>query len=217
MTTMTKKLILLSNHSIQTYALGLYLQPKLEVNLSTVDINSHPLQLNAETDALILVDLASLNEDTALSLQQELKRYSASIALLNAQDGITFDEIIAWPNIYGYFNCIDNLDDVCRGLKAMMAGEYWMPRKLMTKLINHYRRHQVTDDFINYEPTSGISLTCREEEILRALTKSTSNIEIAHQLFVSEYTVKSHLYNIFKKIEVKNRQQAIAWAKSSLH
>ena len=214
---MTKKIILVSNHSLQTYALGLCLQPKLEVNLSTVDIDSHPLQLNADTDALILVDLASLNKDTGLFLQDALKNCSASIALLNVKDDITFDEIIAWPNIYGYFNNIDNLDVVCRGLKAMMAGEYWMPRKLMTKLINHYRRHQVTNNFINYEPTSGISLTCREEEILRALTKSTSNIEIAHQLFVSEYTVKSHLYNIFKKIEVKNRQQAMAWAKSNLH
>jgi ATP/maltotriose-dependent transcriptional regulator MalT len=41
-----------------------------------------------------------------------------------------------------------------------------------------------------------------------------SNTEIADSLFVSEHTVKSHLYNVFKKLNVKNRLQAVSWARS---
>ncbi|HCH5920402.1 helix-turn-helix transcriptional regulator, partial [Vibrio parahaemolyticus] len=43
-----------------------------------------------------------------------------------------------------------------------------------------------------------------------------SNQQIAEQLFVSENTVKTHLHNIFKKIDVKNRVQALIWAKENI-
>ena len=57
-------------------------------------------------------------------------------------------------------------------------------------------------------------LTNREIEILLILSKGLSNQEIAERLFISPETVKRHLYNIYQKFDVKNRQQAIAKAKS---
>jgi DNA-binding CsgD family transcriptional regulator len=57
-------------------------------------------------------------------------------------------------------------------------------------------------------------LTAREQEIVRHLMTGASNTEIADSLFVSEHTVKSHLYNVFKKLNVKNRLQAVSWARS---
>ncbi|HCT5799213.1 TPA: transcriptional regulator CsgD, partial [Enterobacter hormaechei] len=38
----------------------------------------------------------------------------------------------------------------------------------------------------------------------------------ARSLFISENTVKTHLYNLFKKIAVKNRTQAVSWANDNL-
>jgi LuxR family maltose regulon positive regulatory protein len=57
-------------------------------------------------------------------------------------------------------------------------------------------------------------LTNREIEILLILPKGLTNHEIAEKLFISPETVKRHLYNIYQKFDVKNRQQAIAKAKS---
>jgi LuxR family maltose regulon positive regulatory protein len=57
-------------------------------------------------------------------------------------------------------------------------------------------------------------LTNREIEILLILPKGLSNHEIAEMLFISPETVKRHLYNIYQKFDVKNRQQAIVKAKS---
>ena len=61
-----------------------------------------------------------------------------------------------------------------------------------------------------------IDLTIREQEIMRCLMTGASNSEIASSLFVSEHTIKSHLYNVFKKINVRNRLQAVRWAKENL-
>lgn len=57
-------------------------------------------------------------------------------------------------------------------------------------------------------------LTKREIEILMILSKRFTNPEIAEKLFISPETVKRHLYNIYQKFGVENRQQAIAKAKS---
>lgn len=53
------------------------------------------------------------------------------------------------------------------------------------------------------------SLTNREREILSLVAKGHSNKEISEKLFVSELTVKTHLKNIFKKLNVSSRTQAI--------
>lgn len=59
-------------------------------------------------------------------------------------------------------------------------------------------------------------LTRREQEILSQLTSGESNSVIASRLHLSEHTVKNHIYNIFRKIGVKNRLQASNWAKLHL-
>lgn len=52
-------------------------------------------------------------------------------------------------------------------------------------------------------------LTTREKEILKMLSQGASNSDISEKLFVREVTVKTHLNNIFKKLKVKNRTQAV--------
>ncbi|MCI7146341.1 MAG: response regulator transcription factor [Clostridiales bacterium] len=48
-------------------------------------------------------------------------------------------------------------------------------------------------------------ITPREKEFIELIYKGKSNKEIAEELFLSESTVKTHIYNIFRKLDVKNR------------
>lgn len=61
-------------------------------------------------------------------------------------------------------------------------------------------------------PLSSDDLTPREMEVLRQLALGLANKEIAHALSVSEETVKSHVGNLFGKLQVQNRSQAIVQA-----
>jgi DNA-binding NarL/FixJ family response regulator len=57
-------------------------------------------------------------------------------------------------------------------------------------------------------------LTCREEEVLEALARTgASNRQIGRRLFMSEQTVKAHMGNIFRKLSVRTRTEAVivAW------
>jgi DNA-binding NarL/FixJ family response regulator len=54
--------------------------------------------------------------------------------------------------------------------------------------------------------------TPREQEVLHFLATGCTNKEIAHDLFISEQTVKTHLNSIFRKLNVNGRLQAITCA-----
>ena len=58
----------------------------------------------------------------------------------------------------------------------------------------------------------GPDLTDREEEILRAAARGLTTAQISREIWVSEHTVKFHLTNIYRKLEVPNRAAAVRWA-----
>jgi len=56
------------------------------------------------------------------------------------------------------------------------------------------------------------NLTPREQEVLKLIAQGLANKDIAKGLFISEKTVKNHVYNIFRKIDVADRTQAAVYA-----
>ena len=62
-------------------------------------------------------------------------------------------------------------------------------------------------------PDSG-DLTRREVEILRLVAEGRSNSQVARLLWVTEQTVKFHLSNVYRKLDVANRTEASRWAHS---
>jgi DNA-binding CsgD family transcriptional regulator len=62
------------------------------------------------------------------------------------------------------------------------------------------------------DPGGTPGLSAREREVLRLVAAGRSNPEIADALFVSPRTVTTHLTNIFAKLGVANRAEAVAWA-----
>jgi DNA-binding CsgD family transcriptional regulator len=55
-------------------------------------------------------------------------------------------------------------------------------------------------------------LTDRENEIFKLIAGGLSNREISRRLFISESTVENHIHNIYEKLDIANRAQAVALA-----
>lgn len=79
-----------------------------------------------------------------------------------------------------------------------------------------YGDEQYINDLVEFlkpsKSSESESLTPREKEVLVLIRDGLTNREIAKKLFLSEKTVKNHLNNIFKKIEVSDRTNAALYA-----
>ena len=106
-----------------------------------------------------------------------------------------------------------------RFIRAVVAGELWFPRHLVSRCILESRGHFIAENNEQVVPlTSSLSvaLSDREKEVLIEIGSGSTNEQIADHLCISRHTVKSHIYRIFKKINVPNRLQAALWASKYL-
>jgi PAS domain S-box-containing protein len=94
-------------------------------------------------------------------------------------------------------------------INAIAEGELWCARSLMRNVIDGYRSFQPG---AGKAGGNGSLLTERELEILRLIAQSYRNKEIAEKLGISYYTVVTHIYNIYRKLEVSRRVDAIHYA-----
>lgn len=70
------------------------------------------------------------------------------------------------------------------------------------------------EEELDPEKIAELGISKREYEILEKIAAGLSNKEIAEALFVTESTVKTHVSNLFVKLDAKRRTQAIQKAKS---
>ncbi|MCG6656691.1 response regulator transcription factor [Halomonas campisalis] len=187
-----------------------YMQTQLDQKI--IAVNDHEeIPAEAKHAMLIVLDLNHLVQE---SLQRWQKVADADknicIAAFNVRDEDHAIELLSTLNLQGIFYRKDSIELICKGLNALQNGCMWMSRSLMSRMLSILRQQQMN----SYRPACG--LTQRELEIIGLLGTGSTNAEIAERLFVSEHTVKSHLYNIFRKIKVHNRLQAMNWARKNL-
>jgi LuxR family transcriptional regulator, positive regulator of biofilm formation len=201
-------LVTASNPQTQLFIDYLHKQLACPVSVLSPGIEWKPRDAR---QALILLDADHMSEET---MQQWHARTTEdenlTLAAFNLKDEDHALRAMSALHLQGVFYGSDSLPMICKGLEALLAGELWMSRSLMTRMISFLRRQQLN----SYRPVCG--LTHRELEIIGLLGSGASNSDIADRLFVSEHTVKSHLYNIFRKIQVHNRVQAVSWARQNL-
>ena len=173
-------------------------------------IDTNDSKKNLET--LFLIDCSGkTGEDILTSVETSLLFFGnifPYVALFNV-DARFKDEIehVAYlRGISGVFFEDKPLDLLLKGIQTIFDGELWFSRNSMSRLLKYEK-----NDKIESKPAH-FNLTTREKEILKLIAAGCSNAEIADRLYISPHTVKTHLSNLFKKIEVPNRLQAALWA-----
>lgn len=202
-------LLLITRPSLQATALVHQLKTSLPINVKIQNVQRMLEQPDAER-ILVLFDLSESDKKRTLLWQSELRRLreKVKVLLINMPEDYHFHEVESWFGISAVFHLSVDEQTLVNGIRNVMNGGCHFPHDLTSYLINQSGSYRYHDD------TSG--LTQREKDILNKLRMGASNIEIARLLFISENTVKTHLYNLFRKISVKNRTQAVTWANENL-
>ncbi len=205
-----KKLILICRDSVQNSLLKNYLADCLGCSSQLFDSETSFGNLfRSDPETLVLLEAPTA---TRWSLEKYIdlicKWHShCQIALYNVEAAKVNVSLLDWPQVRGLFLHNHSEQLLVRGLQHIFEGEYWFPRDVTARFIETHRAP--TDiDF-----PSSAHLTKRELNILSLLGNGMSNTAIAVDLHLSEHTVKTHVYNIFKKLNVSNRVQAANHAK----
>jgi len=99
-------------------------------------------------------------------------------------------------------------EELLRAIRAVNSGEAIFGPAIATRMMNY---------FAGLKPGSQLEaypeLTEREREVLELIARGENNASIAGQLSISQKTVRNHVSNIFNKLQVADRAQAIVQAR----
>jgi DNA-binding NarL/FixJ family response regulator len=100
-------------------------------------------------------------------------------------------------------------EELLQGIKAVAAGQSLLPPQIAAKVMQ-----VISQGGPGGKSESADQLTERELEILGLMAQGAANKEIAASLYISENTVKTHISNLFQKLDVRDRTEAVTRALS---
>lgn len=168
----------------------------------------------SEIESTTLLDGSSLycfDYATVKTIANQLKQLTDTnkycfTAVYNAPETISTSELVRLGRLKGYIGSSASESEMANAINTLISGQSALPLSIANQLVKYYQSL-----ILRFSEPYAINLTQREVQVLERLRFGLSNNKLADELFVSEHTVKSHLYKIFKKINVSNRTQAIAW------
>lgn len=217
MSEVDKRICLISGENVQNQAFTVYLEEQtgIECVLRQELRRTATSASLANQTTLVLADCLFIHPDTIIQQIEQLPAALPSnvmVALINLYGSTAIELRAVVQGIRGLFEVGTDLDALIRGIHAMLDGDVWIPRKVL-----------VTAAFTNDEdrPKSRLSpartkLTRREREILALISTGASNDQVADRLTISSNTVRTHIYNLYRKIGVPNRMQAALWSAENL-
>ena len=99
-------------------------------------------------------------------------------------------------------------------IEEVLNGKIYLPLALSSRFFEYFQqsfREESAKQEVEEENLLSY-LTQREEEVLELLTQGITYKGVANKLFISETTVKTHVNNIFQKLQVNDRTQAVLYA-----
>jgi two-component system, NarL family, nitrate/nitrite response regulator NarL len=112
----------------------------------------------------------------------------------------------AGAGAFGYVPVDAGFDDLLVGLRSVARGEFCCPRRVVARLFRHLALRPASE----FQKGQLSSLTLREIQIGKLLEQGRRNQEIADALNIELGTAKNHLHNLFTKLQVKSRGEAVA-------
>lgn len=155
---------------------------------------------------ILLLDI-NMPEKNGLEVLGEIKKkeYDLKVLILTVHNELEYLIKAVDIGVDGYILKDSESVELKKAIRSIMSGENYIQASLIPALNNRLANRDIDKDKIDL-------LTDRELEVLVSVANGMINKEIANNLNISERTVKNHVSNIFKKIDVSDRTQAAVFA-----
>ena len=155
---------------------------------------------------VVLIDLKMPNLDGIQATEQILANHpEVKVLILTTFDADTHVLAALRAGASGYVLKDSEPDAIVSSLLAVRAGESVMGGAVAQRVLRMITGNTSPQDFYD-------GLTAREIEILKLIAAGSANKQIAYRLTISEKTVRNHISNIYQKLGIFDRSQAVLYA-----
>ncbi|MDR3714918.1 MAG: response regulator transcription factor [Puia sp.] len=161
---------------------------------------------------IVLMDIHLGDGETGIDCVRQLKPLHPEILFMMCtvyeEDEKIFEALTAGAN--GYILKKTAPGKLLDAMRELYEGGAPMSSQIARKVVNAFRGKAANIETQDHNTGKSIStLSNRENEILELLAKGMLYKEIAGRLFISQETVRKHVYHIYEKLHVSNRVEAI--------
>lgn len=205
---MSVKVMMADDHSLMREGIKQLLEfdGQIEVVGEVGDGEECLLQLPIVKPEILLLDI-NMPKKNGIEVLQEIKRRNipVKVIILTVHNEIDYLLRAVDVGVNGYILKNAESAELKKAIMAVANGESYIQPNLIPSLNSRLVSRDTDKEKIE-------SLTKRELEVLIQVANGMFNKEIATTLNISERTVKNHISNIFKKIDVNDRTQAAVFA-----
>lgn len=205
---MSVKVMMADDHSLMREGIKQLLQfdGQIEVVGEVGDGEECLLKLPIIKPEILLLDI-NMPKKNGIEVLQEIKKRNipVKVIVLTVHNEIDYLLRAVDCGVNGYILKNAESAELKKAIMAVANGESYIQPNLIPSLNSRLISRDTDKEKIE-------SLTRRELEVLIQLANGSFNKEIATSLNISERTVKNHISNIFKKIDVNDRTQAAVFA-----
>jgi len=162
-----------------------------------------------ETDPpdVVIVELESASRARVAEFGREARGAGASVILvISGQDPSVLAEVMEWAS--GFLPRGSSTTAIGYAVQVVRTGAFYMESEQARGMVEELETLREVAD----RGPGGESLTPREKEVLRLLSEGLSARQMARRLDLSERTINTHVANVYRKLAVSNRVQAVRQA-----
>lgn len=209
MTTKEIKVVLVDDHEIFREGISLLLSNHGTIDLVAALPNARSLfsLMDKEVDVDVFLLDINLPQMSGIEIARKIQHLApgSKIIFLTSNTAKMFMESGLKAGAKGFLNKDCSTEELIEGIEQVYIGSYYFGKGMKQSVYENYISNLQVDPTLT-------ELTEREIEVLRCFANGMSYRDISEELVISQKTVETHKYSIFKKLKFKNNAELVKYA-----